>query len=242
MTKSTKAAGEMQKKNPQPKAVLLMGLPGAGKGTQAFRIVKAITNLVHFDTGGEIYRRITDPTYQKDPLIREQKRVYFAGILNKPEWVSELVAERIYAYSKEGKSLVFSGSPRTLHEAEILFPILCGEYGRNKVMIEILEVSEETARQRSLNRLVCANKNCRYPTTKDWAGKPCPNCGQTLPTQVAEDEKWKTELLDKRFAEYRERTLPAIDYLSRHGFVGVTDAEKSEEEITKYLLGEISAI
>lgn len=219
-----------------------MGLPGSGKGTQAFRAAKAQLNFVHFDTGGEIYQRITDPAFEKDARVQKQKEVYFAGLLNDPEWVSELVAECINKYSKMGKSLVFSGSPRTPQEAKALTPLLFSEYGRANVLTLILAVSEETARQRSLGRLVCANKKCRYPTTKDWAGKPCPNCGQNLPMGEQKEESWKTELWGKRLTEYYERTVPAIEYLSRFGFVRIIDGEKSEEEVSRQILDEIALI
>ena len=239
MIKFVKVLWEKLTGKPQPKAILLMGMPGAGKGTQAFRIVKALPNSVHFDTGGEIYRRVTDPDYQNDPLVKEQKEVYFAGRLNEPKWVSELVAERIRTYAAEGESLVFSGSPRTLYEAKALKPILFKEYGRKNVLMVALNIDLETAKQRSLNRLVCANKTCRFPTTKDQAGKPCPNCGKPLPTGEQEDEEWKINLLSTRVAEYLTRTIPAMKYLSGFRITKEINGEKSEEEISRQILNKI---
>ncbi|MDP2735325.1 MAG: nucleoside monophosphate kinase, partial [bacterium] len=131
-------------------AVLFMGLPGAGKGTQAFRLTKHFPNFVHFDTGGEIYRRITDPLYEGDEMVQKQKEIYFAGVLNDPQWVSDLVAERIRTYSAQDQGLVFSGSPRTRYEAEAIAPVLFDSYGKGRVAVLVVNVSEETARQRSL--------------------------------------------------------------------------------------------
>ncbi len=213
-------------------AILLMGLPGAGKGTQAFRIMERFPNFVHFDTGGEIYRRITDPSYENDPVVQEQNELYFAGKLNDPKWVSELVGERISFYSEAEKGIIFSGSPRTLFESKQIAPILFKSYGRDRVLVLVLGIAQETALSRSLNRLVCTNKTCRYPTTKDMAGKPCPTCSQVLPEGEQAEEAWKTEQIETRFNEYQERTVPALEYLLSFEIAEMIDGELSQEEVS----------
>lgn len=212
-------------------AILFMGLPGTGKGTQAFKVTERFPNFTHFDTGGEIYRRIMDPRFATDPVVQKQKEIYFAGILNDPQWVSDLVAERIKTYAGQDRGVVFSGSPRTLHEAKTIAPILFDAYGKDRVLVFVLEISEETAKKRSLGRISCSNKKCRYPATKDQGGKPCPACGTILPTEDQKDEDWKVSHLDTRFEEYRERTLPAVKYLLSLGLGETLDGEKSVEEI-----------
>lgn len=211
-------------------AILFMGPPGTGKGTQAFKVTERFPNFIHFDTGGEIHRRVTDPYFATDPVVQKQKEIYFAGILNDPQWVSELVAERIKTYAKQDRGVIFSGSPRTLHEAKTIIPILFDAYGKDRVLAFILEVSKETAKKRSLGRISCSNKKCRYPATKDQKGKPCPACGTTLPMENQKDEIWKVSHLDTRFKEYRERTLPAVKYLLSLGLGEILDGEISVEE------------
>lgn len=214
-------------------AVLFMGLPGTGKGTQALKLVERFPNLVHFDTGGEIYRRLYDSTFASDEKVQEQKRIYESGVLNNPLWVAELVNERIRFYAKEEKGLVFSGSPRTLPEAKKIIPLLLKTYGQEKVLVIILSTSKKTVRKRSLNRLVCSNRTCRYPTTKEHAGERCPQCGKRLPkTGEQRGEEWKVSKLETRFKEFEERTLPAIEYLLSLGLlVEAIDAERSPDEI-----------
>jgi adenylate kinase len=211
-------------------AILFMGPPGTGKGTQTFKVTERFPNFTHFDTGGEIYRKVTDPRFATDSVVQKQKEIYFAGILNDPQWVSELVAERIKTYAKQDRGVVFSGSPRTLHEAKTIIPTLFDAYGKDRVLTFILEVSKETAKKRSLGRISCSNKKCRYPATKDQRGKPCPACGTTLPMEDQKDEIWKISHLDTRFKEYRERTLPAVKYLFSLGLGETLDGEKSAEE------------
>jgi len=213
-------------------AVLLMGLPGAAKGTQAFQINQVFPNFVHFDTGGEIYRKITDLTFENDPVVIEQKKVYLSGKLNDPKWVAELVAERIRFYSQEDKGIVFSGSPRTLFEAKEIAPILFDNYGRDRVLVLFLDISEETALARSLGRLICTNKTCRYPTTKDKAGYPCPSCSQILPKDTQDEESWKIDQIQTRFDEYQERTVPVLEYLLSFGIMETIDGERTKKEVS----------
>lgn len=214
-------------------AVIFMGLPGTGKGTQALKLVERFPDFAHFDTGGEIYRRINDPAFAGDPNVQEQKRIYESGILEDPQWVAELVSERIVFYAKRGKRLVFSGSPRSLPEARTIVPLLFKVYGRERVLVIILTASKETVRKRSRNRLVCSNKRCRYPTTKEHGGERCPQCGRKLPTaEEQKGESWKVSKLETRFKEFEERTLPAIEYLLSLGLAAeVIDAEGPEEEV-----------
>lgn len=219
-----------------PGAILLMGMPGAGKGTQAFRLTRRFPNFIHFDTGGEIYRRVTDPAFANDPLVQEQKKIYFAGVLNTPAWVAELVAERIRHYAREGHGVILSGSPRTLPEAQVLAPLLAKEYGSQGVLVVVLDISAAEARQRSLQRVVCANKACRYPTTRDYAGQPCPACGQPLPAETDQEDGWKISQLETRFAEFRERTLPALEFLRRRFPTVTIDGHQSEGKVFDQIL------
>ncbi len=221
-------------------AILLMGIPGAGKGTQAFRLTRQFPNFVHFDTGGEIYRRVTDPAFASDPTVQEQKEIYFAGKLNAPAWVSELVAERIRHYAQEGHGVILSGSPRTLPEAQAIAPLLAKAYGHQQVLVLVLGISEEEARQRSLKRVVCANKACRYPTTQAHAGQFCPECGQTIP-QIGDQkgDEWKISQLETRFAEFRKRTLPALEFLRQNFSTVDIDGKQSEEEVFAQILSAV---
>ncbi len=221
-------------------AIALMGLPGAGKGTQAFELTFLYRgSLIHVDTGGEIYRRIMAPAFANDPTVRQQFEVYFAGKLNDPRWVADLVAERIRFYAGQGKGVVFSGSPRTLYEAQTLLPLVEEVYGRGRLLVLEMIIPEEVARQRSLGRLVCGDKLCRYPTTKDKAGRPCPNCGQSLPQEEQKDERWKVEKLGERFREFSEKTLPALEFLRCHTTTTTIDGNESTGKVFAQVLGAV---
>jgi adenylate kinase len=223
----------------KPGAVMLMGLPGAGKGTQAFRLARELPDSVHFDTGGEIYRRVSDPASTNDPIIQREKKRYFDQLLNTKEWVASMVSERIRYYSGEGKGVIFSGSPRTVIEAQTVLPLLEECYGNDRLLVVEIEVSPETARTRSLQRITCTNKACRYPATPEQRGTPCPNCGQILPLEMQKDERWKVEGIETRFDEFRNLTRPAIEFLKdRVAYVRV-NGEKDAEDVFQQVLAAV---
>ncbi len=213
--------------------ILLMGLPGAGKGTQAFQITKRFPNFVHFDTGGEIYRRITDPSFADDPVVQREKKRYFNKLLNTPSWVTEIVSERIRHYSGQGKGIIFSGSPRTLPEAQAVLPLLEEYYGKDHILILEVVVSPKTATERSRTRLTCENKLCRYASTIEQRGKPCPDCENPLPLEQQKDEKWKYEgMIDgTRIREFEQLTQPALSFLKERIAHVRVDGEKDEREV-----------
>ncbi|MEX0887774.1 MAG: hypothetical protein WDZ67_00090, partial [Patescibacteria group bacterium] len=172
-----------------------------------------------------------------DPLIQEQEKIYFGGKLNTPEWVAGLVAERIRFYSGRKQCVIFSGSPRTLYEAQTILPLLEECYGRERLLVIEIEVSSKTARERSLTRIACANKACRYPAHLEQGGQPCPNCGQPLPKPgTQEEEKWKAAQMDTRIKEFEERTRPAIYFLKERIARVRIDGEKNEAEVDRQIL------
>ena len=225
----------------KPGAILLMGLPGAGKGTQAFRLAKQFPDFVHFDTGGEIFRRITDPAFADDPIVQREKKRYFGKVLNTKEWVAAMVSERIRYYSGEGKGVIFSGSPRTVIEAQIVLPLLEECYGKDRILVLEVTVSLETATERSRTRITCENKICRYGATLEQGGKPCPECGTPLPQEQQDEEKWKYEgMVDgTRVREFEELTQPALNFLKERVAHARIDGEKSEEEVFAQILAAV---
>ncbi|OHA02477.1 MAG: hypothetical protein A3I44_02540 [Candidatus Sungbacteria bacterium RIFCSPLOWO2_02_FULL_51_17] len=198
-----------------PKVIFFMGLPGSGKGTQA-EIVVDRYGFFHFDTGKELERKLHDPAEQHDPFIQRERENFDTGKLNTPEWVREVVKEKIREYAGQGKELVFSGSPRTRAEAEALFPVFGEIFGKENLVVFLLEVKEETSLFRNSNRRVC--EKCRIPvvwnsTTEKWFF--CPRCGGALVRRTLDNP----EVIKKRFQEFHERTEPAITYLEEQGAV-----------------------
>lgn len=197
----------------EKKAVMFFGKPTSGKGTQASLVANKIA-AVNFDTGRHIDTVVHDPANANDPIIQAQRAIYDSGKLNDPPWVLAIVQEKVKEVHESELGIVFSGSPRTLFEAEGLVPLLVQLYGKEHVHAFLLEVSDDIALKRSASRLICSFCGQQFlesftafnPTT-------CPLCAGELKKRILDTpEKMKI-----RFKEYEERTAPVLDYLNTHG-------------------------
>ncbi len=193
---------------------IFFGPPGAGKGTQARRIAEKF-NLVNFDTGKVIEGAVHNPKFQNDPIIQRERRNFDRGYLCTPEWVTEIVQKEIKKIRQNGQGLVFSGSPRTLYEAERIMPLLEQLYGREDIFIFKINLSQESAVFRNLHRRVCEKCGYQIPyseETKNW--QFCPLCGGKLVVRTLDNQ----ESIKIRWQEYRERTQPVFNYLIQNKF------------------------
>ncbi len=195
--------------------IILYGQPGSGKGTQANLLAQKL-NLIHFDTGKYLESVINDPKRQKSGLIRREKRLFDGGKLMTPSFVLNEVKRATERIAKAGWGLVFSGSPRTVYEAEGLFPVLQKLYGRQNIFIFELGVSEAESIKRNSNRLLCTVCGygllaAFYPTKNP---KFCPVCGGSFYRRSLD----KPEVIKVRLREYHNRTAPIFKVAKRFGY------------------------
>lgn len=218
-------------------AVILFGTPGAGKGMQA-DLAADKYGLVHFDSGKILRAILQDPTAKKDKVLERERKLNEAGILNTPSWVLKMFKQRTSAIAKSGYGVIYSGSPRTLYEAEGLIPFLEKLYGRKNLHVFLLKVPPEQAAKRNADRVVCTV--CRRPLlTAYYPSKNperCPVCAGPLIRRKDDDpSKYKV-----RFEEYMTRTKPVIAYVKKLGYKvhevdGTPAPYKVFEKIEKYL-------
>ena len=195
-------------------AVAFYGLPGSGKGTQA-NLTANTFGLVNFDTGRYLESLWYDPKRQKDPIVQREKKLFESGKLSTPSFVLNEVARAVTKIAKKGHGVVFSGSPRTMPEAETLVPLLEKLYGKNKVHFFLLDVDAKDSLKRNSKRLLCTA--CRtpllvlyYPSKNP---KFCPICGGSLYKRTLDNPT----IIPKRIVEYRERTEPILAFLKKSG-------------------------
>lgn len=194
-------------------AVIIYGPPGSGKGTQA-NLLSETLGLYHFDTGKYIEQLVHDPLNRRSKIIERERRLFDTGFLCTPSWVRSIVTKKTRNVAKAGFGIVYSGSPRTLPEAESLLPFLEKLYGRRCVLLFVLKVRAETSRFRNGNRWVCSlcgrpllySPQARYPH--------CCLCGSALRRRTLDDP----QIIKKRLLEYEERTKPIYRYLTKRGY------------------------
>ncbi len=197
------------------KAIILIGVPGSGKGMQADLLADNL-GVVHVDTGKILRAILSDKSVKSDLVLNRERKLNDAGILNTPSWVLSILKKRVGALAKLGYGITFSGSPRTLYEAEGLVPFLEKHYGKKNIYVFNLKVPFSEAAKRNAKRLVCTTCNrpllaAFYPSKNP---KHCPVCGGILKRRVDDSpQKFKT-----RTEQYEKRTMPILAYLKKCGY------------------------
>lgn len=203
-------------------AVILYGPPGAGKGTQA-NLLASRLGITHFDSGKFLESVIHDPARQKEKIIMHERKLFDDGILMTPSFVLREVAKGTKRIEKAGFGVVFSGSPRTMHEAEGFIPILERHYGKNNIFVFELRIPPAETMRRNSKRMVCSVCGYTlltkyYPTAHP---KYCPVCAGPFYKRTLDDPS----VITIRLKEYRERTQPIFAFLKKRGYrIRILDA------------------
>jgi adenylate kinase len=188
--------------------ILLMGPPGAGKGTQAERIVEEF-GIPHISTGDMFRRAMSEGT----PLGLEAKSYVDRGLLVPDEVTIGIVRERIHQPDCK-KGFLLDGFPRTVHQAEVLDQMLL-ETGTKLDHVINIEIDRGLLLNRLTGRRICKQCGSTYhvlfnPPQQEDA---CDKCGGEL-YQRSDDT---AEKVGTRLDEYTGNTLPLIDYYKAKG-------------------------
>jgi adenylate kinase len=202
--------------------IILLGPPGAGKGTQAQRLV-ANRGMVQLSTGDMLRAAVKAGT----PVGLEAKAVMDAGELVSDAIVSALIGEHLDASA--GKGAIFDGYPRTRAQAEAL-ELLLAERGRTLSYVIELVVNEDALVDRITGRFTCANCGAPYherfhPPKAEGA---CDVCGHHEFKRRPDDNE---ETVRTRMAEYRAKTAPILPYYEARGLVRRVNGMKPVEEV-----------
>lgn len=202
--------------------VILLGPPGAGKGTQASLIAEKF-DFYYFETSKILersFKKFKDEDFievdGQKYYFHEQHKKWKGGMLCDSPFVSQLVEKRLKQLSDEGEKVVLAGSPRSLYEAEALMPLLDSLYGKENIKIVLIEITADESLARNAKRRIC--ELMRHPIlyneeTKDLT--KCPLDGSKLVKREGLDEP---EVIKVRWKEYQTHTLPIMDYLEKEGF------------------------
>jgi len=202
--------------------IIILGAPGAGKGTQAARL-QALRGMIQLSTGDMLRQAVAAGT----PVGIKAKEVMARGELVSDAIVSALIGERLDA--AEGKGAIFDGFPRTKHQAEAL-EILLGERGRKLDHVIELVVDEDKLVKRITGRFTCAKCGAGYHDTFRPTKVPgtCDVCGSNEFKRRPDDNE---ETVRTRMAEYRAKTAPILPYYEAKGLVRHVDGMASVDEV-----------
>lgn len=202
--------------------IIMLGAPGAGKGTQAKQIADKY-EIPHISTGDIFRANIKNGT----ELGKKAKTYMDQGLLVPDELVVELVADRIVKDDcKNG--FVLDGFPRTIPQAEALDEALSKMGEKMDYAIDV-DVPDENIVNRMGGRRACLNCGATYhvvtiPTKVEGI---CDKCGS--PVVLRDDDK--PETVQKRLTVYHEQTQPLIDYYKNQGILKSVDGTKPMDEV-----------
>ena len=202
--------------------VVLLGPPGAGKGTQAARIVEKY-GVPHISTGDIFRANIKAGT----ELGKRAQEYMNRGELVPDELVVEIATDRLAADDcKEG--FLLDGFPRTVFQAEKLDEFMASK-GRKIEHVLNIEVGRDDLMARLTGRRVCKSCGASFhvvniPPKQEGI---CDNCGAEL-VQRADDNE---ETASNRIEVYNRETTPLIDYYEKAGNIVNIDGGKAAEEV-----------
>lgn len=203
--------------------IILLGPPGAGKGTQAARLVAA-RGMVHLSTGDMLRAAVTAQT----PVGIQAKAVMDAGGLVSDAIVSALIGERLDGLVGHG-GVIFDGYPRTLAQAEALDLLLAERGRRLDGMIE-LRADEDSLVERIVGRFTCAMCAEGYHERfkRPRAEGRCDACGSQEFKRRPDDTE---STVRTRMTEYRAKTAPILPHYEARGAVTCVDGMASMEAV-----------
>ncbi len=194
--------------------IILLGPPGAGKGTQAKRLVDE-RHMVQLSTGDMLREARTSGT----EMGRVVAAVMDRGDLVTDEIVIGLIAEKLDHPAPGG--FIFDGFPRTLKQADALGDLLTSK-GQSLATVVEMQVDDAALVARITGRFTCGNCGAVYHDTTHPTAKPgvCDACGSTNLKRRADDN---ADALKVRLMEYYKKTSPLIGYYYAKGKLASVD-------------------
>ena len=204
------------------RVVILIGAPGAGKGTQANRLSSACS-LPHVSTG-DLFR---ENIGQETELGSQAKHYMDEGKLVPDELVTKMLADRV-AQEDCDAGYLLDGFPRTLPQAEALEALFTEDEELELTVIK-LDVPDESIVERITGRLLC--RRCAHIQHKSFdpprESGICDECGGEL-YQRSDDA---ADVVKKRLEFYHEQTEPLVGFYTERGVLQNMDGRRSPDEV-----------
>jgi adenylate kinase len=205
--------------------IILLGPPGAGKGTQASRLVEQ-RSMVQLSTGDMLRAAVAAGT----EVGRKAQAVMAAGALVSDEIVDKILSDRLDE-PDIAKGFILDGYPRTAVQADSLDRLLA-EKGLHLDHVVELDVDEDSLVERIAGRFSCAKCNTPYHDTfkQPVVAGVCDVCGSQEFKRRADDNE---EAVRTRMGEYRAKTAPILPHYEAQGIVRRVDGMAPIDKVSK---------
>lgn len=202
------------------RVIIILGPPGSGKGTQS-ELLAEKTGLYHIETSEIIEKNLIGikpsdfvKVGREKFFLTEEKKLRESGGLMSPPLIAFWTKNKVKEVHQREWGIIFSGSPRTLFEGKEVLPLLKKLYSLENIQLVLLDITEEDSIWRNSHRRTC--KLLRHPIvwlpeTKNL--KKCSLDGSELVRRKDDNP----EIIRTRLKEFRERTLPLINYFKKEG-------------------------
>jgi adenylate kinase len=202
--------------------LIMLGPPGAGKGTQAVRLAE-LYELPHISTGDIFRENVKEGT----ELGRRAKEYMDRGELVPDQLVIDIVADRLLKPDCE-KGFILDGFPRTVAQADALASILA-EQGKGIDYVINVDVPDEALIKRISGRRVCRECGTIYNVHFDAepVGDGCRKCGG----EIYQRDDDLEETVRRRLEEYAAKTQPLIEYYRREDLLRDVDGDAPLQEV-----------
>ncbi|MDP8265525.1 MAG: adenylate kinase [Candidatus Aceula meridiana] len=208
--------------------LVLLGAPGAGKGTQA-KLLEKVLGLKHISMGDILREEMKNNT----PLGQEVKKYVESGGLVPDEVVTKIIELKLTDKNFAGQGYLLDGFPRTASQAEDLDKIVTS-VAQPFDYVVYMEVDSEVVIQRLTGRRVCRSCGALFHTTNMPSKQEgvCDSCGGELYQRPDDNE----ETIRKRINVYLESTAPIIDYYKAKGLLLAVDGNQEAGKLKDELL------
>lgn len=210
--------------------LILLGPPGAGKGTQAKRLEEG-DGFLTLSTGDMLRQAVSEGT----EIGRKAKAIMDAGELVSDDIIMAMIGERIDGL-ESGRGVILDGVPRTTGQAEMLDALLTGRERQVDRVVEIA-IDDDLLVERITGRFTCTQCGAGYHDTfkQPTVEGVCDQCGSTEFTRRSDDT---AETVKARLKAYHAETAPLVAYYQARDIVRLVDGAAGMDEV----MGQIRAV
>ena len=213
--------------------LILLGPPGAGKGTQAERLVDDF-DLPYYATGDILRLAVKEET----PVGQEAKEYMAKGDLVPDDLICKVIMERVDR-SEAADGFLLDGFPRTIPQAEVLEDALQGR-GRHLTAVLLIEAPDDEVIRRLSGRRICTKNSHLYHVDFD-PPKHEGVCDQDGSRLIQRDDD-KPDTVKHRLAVYHDQTTPLIDWYESRGLLRRFDGTRSPEEVNGHIRATLATL